>query len=132
MAITRKKIKIGYIKREQKIAKSGKNKGGEYTSISIKVEGSESWLNGFGTKSNEDWQKGDEIEVDIESKEWNGKTYYNIKNPSGKISQEDFNALSDRVQTLERDIVNMKANLGMSNGLSSVAESGEVKENLPV
>lgn len=132
MGITRKTIKIGYIKREQKIAKSGKNEGKEYTSISIKVEGRGAWLNGFGAKSNEHWQKGDEIEVDIESKEWNGKTYYNIKNPSSKISQEDFNALGDRVQALEREIISMKVNLGMSNSVSGVVESEEIKENLPI
>ncbi len=123
-----KEIKIGYIKRTDKIAKTGQNRGGKYISVGIKPEGSEHWINGYGAKYNEGWQKGDTVSLDIETKVVGDKTYYNFKNPSGKISREDFAALVDRVTTLELELSTIKSNLGLGNGK---AQEG-VEENLPV
>ncbi len=131
-----KTVKIRWIKRTERTAKSGKNKGKPFTSVSLLVEGSDVFIGAYGHKSNEGWKVGDEITVDIEAnkvtRDGEEKTYYNVKNPSGKISQEDFTKLSDRVTTLELELSVLKAQLGLSNGSSTVKEAGEVKENLPV
>lgn len=123
-----KEIKIGYIKRTEKIAKTGKNKGGKFVSVGIKPEGSERWINGYGAKSNEDWKEGDTVSLEIETKVVDGRTFYNFKNPSGKINQEDFIALVDRVTRLELELSSIKSNLGLGNG--QVVEG--VEENLPI
>jgi len=124
----KKEIKIGFITRKDQIAKTGKNKGGKYISVGIKPEGSDRWINGYGAKSNEDWQKGDTVSLDIETVEKEGKTYYNFKNPSGKIDKEAFDALVDRVTRLELELSTVKSNLGVGNG---EAVQDEAEGNLP-
>ena len=120
----KKEIKIGFIIRKDQIAKTGKNKGGKYISVGIKPEGSDSWINGYGAKSNEGWEKGDTVSLDIETVEKDGKTYYNFKNPSGKIDKEAFNALADRVSRVELELSTIKSNLGLGNG-EVVQDEGE-------
>jgi len=129
METVKKEIKIGYITRTERTAKSGKNEGGKYISVGLKAENSDVWINGYGAKSNEGWKQGDTVSLDIETVEKNGKTYYNFKNPSGKIDQEAFNALAERVTKLELELSVIKANLGVGNG-EIVQDEGE--GNLPI
>lgn len=124
----KKEIKIGYITRTERTAKSGKNEGGKYTSVGLKAENSDVWINGYGAKYNEGWEKGDTVTLDIETVEKDGKTYYNFKNPSGKIDKEAFDALVDRVTTLESELSLIKSNLGVGNGETVQEEA----MNLPI
>lgn len=130
MATVKKEIKIGFINRTERIAKSGKNEGGTYVSVGIKPEGSEHWINGYGAKSNEGWEKSDIVTLDIETKIVGDKTYYNFKNPSNKISQEDFSALFDRVTKLELEFSLIKTKLGLEDGETKKVNVEE--ENLPI
>lgn len=125
----KREIKIGYITRTERTAKSGKNEGGKYISVGLKPEGSDHWINGYGAKSNEGWQKGDTVTLDIETVQKDDKIYYNFKNPSGKIDLEAFNALIERVTRLELELSTIKSNLGLGNG--EVIQD-EVEGNLPV
>lgn len=52
---------------------------GPATKISIGSGGK--WYSCFKGQWNSAWREGQEIEVDVEQKEYNGKTYFNIKTP---------------------------------------------------
>jgi hypothetical protein len=77
------KIKI------EKLYRNDKDKNGNplmsrtgkpYSKISITAD--EKMYSGFAGKWNETWKIGDEIDVEIEEAQYNGKTYYNIKAPA--------------------------------------------------
>ena len=54
--------------------------GKPYERVSIKTqEHGEKWLSGFGAESNQGWQEGDELELEIEE----SGQYLNFKNPRG-------------------------------------------------
>lgn len=129
MKTVKKEITIGFIIRKDQIAKSGKNEGGKYISVGLKPEGSDHWINGYGAKSNEGWQKGDTVKLEIETVEKDGKTYYNFKNPSGKIDPGAFNALVERMTRVELELSTIKSNLGVGNG--EVVQD-EAEGNLPI
>lgn len=61
---------------EQISEKTGASQHGEYTQVGIKINGN--WHNGFKKKDWDTYKEGDEVVLDIEENEKNGKTYKNI------------------------------------------------------
>lgn len=89
------KIKLTYFKKENKTSKAGK----AYESVSIKAEEfGDRFINGFGSFATKDWEEGKEVEVEIETKEYNGKEYLNFK----VLTATD--KLEDRVAKLEKEV----------------------------
>lgn len=89
------KQKLTWIKSEEKTSKAGK----KFTSVSIKTDRyGDRFLSGFGSKENRDWKVGDEVELIVTEKEYNGKSYLNFEHKREP-------RLEDRVAILE-DTVN--------------------------
>ncbi len=127
-----RKVKITYIHRTDKVWKSGKNKGGKYISVGIKIEqkGFDEFINGIGDPLNSKWNIGDTIEIDVNKKKLDdGRVFYNFKNPSAKDSLAD---LIERVEALENVI---KAGKIVGNGetIHQANKDDEAEEqNLPI
>lgn len=103
-----KKVKIKEID-----TKTVETKYGEKQKIDIKVPGKEGdyTLSGFANSVNRTWKVGDTVEVEIETREVNGKTYYNYKVPgvgkgdNSKIIQDilgRIKAIEARLEKLEQ------------------------------
>ena len=77
------KLKIEKLYRNDK-DKNGNpliNKQGKpYSKINVVAD--EKFYSGFSGKWNESWKVGDEVEVEVEETQYNGKTFYNIKAPA--------------------------------------------------
>lgn len=89
--------------------------GKPYSKLSLKTEeyGPDVWVSGFGNSTNEKWTEGSVVEIIVEKKESNGKTFYNFDTPK----TEDL--LAARVAALELDI--MKIKQAMFNSKSAPA-----------
>jgi hypothetical protein len=93
-------MKLTYVKRDQKTSKAGK----PYTSLSIKTEQhGDRFINGFGNKENEGWKVGDEVEVNVSEKEYNGKMYLNLEMPK----------IADKVNDLAKEFNSIGFKLGV-------------------
>lgn len=95
------KVKLTYVRSEEKTSQGGK----KYTSVSIKTQQhGEKFLNGFGSKETSSWKEGDEVEVNVVEKEYNGKTYLNfeVPNKDDKISRA-LEFLKDDVQAVKTE-----------------------------
>lgn len=74
-------IKIEAIKNEDKVSNNGKS----YTRCSIKTldrNGAEQWISGFGNETTKSWKKGQTVDIEIYSEDYQGKTYYKFKEPA--------------------------------------------------
>lgn len=62
-------------------------KGQPFKKITIQSDGK--WYSGFAGQWNSSWKVGDEIECEVEEKQFNGNTYYNLKSPArgGNLDQ---------------------------------------------
>ena len=129
-----RKVTIAFINFTERTAKTGKNKGGKYISVGLKIDGFDSWINGYRNSITENWKKGDEIEIDIKKKEADGKTYFNFKMPSDKATKQDIIALDDRVRKLELElsVLNVKLGIGGEVEISQKQQGEAVEENLPI
>lgn len=77
--------------------------GRNYVRRMIKVDGSNDILSGFKSKNNEGWRVGDEVNLNIEKVEKDGKTYWNF----GEVKMDDrmmamIEELNKRVTNLEK------------------------------
>ena len=61
-------------------------------------------LSGFGSAATHNLKEGDEIELEITSKDYNGKTYLNFKLPDQRVTKFDLLALETRIEALERKV----------------------------
>lgn len=97
-------MKINYIKRTPKTSASGK----DYISVSIKVEEyGEQYLSGFGSDINENWQVGDDVDLDITTKEKDGKEYLNFTAKTSSVSKPNPPAIQSNV-TNEQLMIEIK------------------------
>lgn len=120
-------VKIKFINRKPKVWKSGKNKGGKYVSIGMKIEGFDEWINGVGDALNEKWKVGTEVELDIKKKILDdGRIFYNFKNPTAKDS------LADVIERLERLENIVKAGKIIENGEEIHRAVDDEDGNLPL
>ncbi len=90
-----KTITLTFVRRETKVAKSGK----PYVSISLKaleVEQGNAYINGFGRKENEAWKVGDKVNVELSQKEYNGKLYWNFEMPKAEKPTTNNSLLLDQ------------------------------------
>jgi hypothetical protein len=77
-------------------------KYGRKQKLAIQVEEKpDLWLWGFYNITNSRWEKGDQVEIEITSREFNGKTYHDFRMPPQTVSREEFQALVARVKALE-------------------------------
>lgn len=73
----------------------------------VAINSGEKWFTAFdfGAGWTDGWQDGDEIEVEVEEKEYKGETQYNIKKPDTKRQaynmSQDMKSLQERVKKLE-------------------------------
>ena len=90
-----KTITLTFVRRENKIAKSGK----PYVSVSIKaqeVEQGNVYINGFERNENKAWKVGDKINVELSQKEYNGKLYWNFEMPKEEKASTNNGVLLDQ------------------------------------
>ena len=82
--------------------KISKKSGKPYVSLSLlTVEYGDRWINGFGNQSNEGWNDGNTVEIEVYEKEWNGVMNLNFNTPRVNLAEE-LNKLIVRVEALER------------------------------
>lgn len=89
------KLTITKVSRNDKTSQAGKS----YVSLGIKCkEYNDVFLNGFGNKDNADWKVGDVVEVTVEKKEYNGKTYLNFSVPKkGEVNSDEIVEIRKKV-----------------------------------
>lgn len=92
------KVTLTYVSATPKVSKAGK----PYTSLSIKtVEHGERYINGFQNKVNKNWKEGDEVNVSITEKEYNGKMYLSFEVPDMTTDLlAEVNALRDEIKKI--------------------------------
>ena len=79
--------------------KEAQGKNGPYTRMGIKCqEYGDKWLSGFLNKTNEHWQEGDTVDVDIQDVFKDGKNYINFR-PLTK-----FDLMERRILILEEAV----------------------------
>lgn len=93
-----KKIKLSYIGKPQE----RESTKGKWQSVGIKIEGFDGWINGSFNEMVAKWKVGDELELEIDKKEYKGKTYYNFKAPSAKVTRAEFDLLVERISKIEK------------------------------
>lgn len=106
------------VRLEQVSVQPFEGKFGPTNKVGIKVKnknGEDQWINGF-MKNHPSWQQGDEVELEIFQKEYNGKQYWNFKEPK----KEDV--LEQRVSTLESEVKWLK---GILRGKQEVQQAAE-------
>ena len=82
---------------EKEITWNDKKTGQPKSAMKIGVRSGDNWYGCFEKKGITDsWQVGDEIDVEVESREYNGQTYYDIKHPNA------FAAIEARLIKLEK------------------------------
>lgn len=45
-------------------------------------------MSGFKNQTTENWNEGDEVEVEVSEREYNGKTFYNFNVPKGQFGKD--------------------------------------------
>lgn len=76
-----KKVKLGYVKCEEKISQTTNR---PWYALSIKVEGNDTWFNGFGAKRCQSWNQGDEVFLVFFEDEWNGEKKIKVRLPNNE------------------------------------------------
>jgi len=101
-------IRLTRISRSDKTSKAGK----PYVSLGIQCDKyGDQWINGFGGQENADWKEGDEVEVTIEKKTFNGKEYLNFTTPkkADKI-QEELTKIRHALFDIKNMLLNLQPN----------------------
>lgn len=112
------KLKIEKVYRNDK-DKNGKpfisKKGQPYSKITIYAD--EKYYSGFSGKWNEHWSVGDEVEVDVETVQHNGSTFYNLKAPQsgGGANLQQIEGLFGALNTKLDSIIEMLRDLKTSS-----------------
>lgn len=87
------KYKITKIYKKDGVSKSGN----PWSKINIQTEEKgEEWLSGFATNTSLAWQVGDEVDLEVTTREYEGKIYYDYK------IIPDANNPEDRLAKLEK------------------------------
>lgn len=99
-------VKITAIKRTDRVSKAGR----PFVSLGMKVEQyGDKWISGFGGDENREWKVGDEVDVEIETKEnyLNFKTLKSKPQVNGDISRVmnylEFKVM-ERLQHIHDDV----------------------------
>jgi hypothetical protein len=91
---------------QQYIAKSGPNKGNPYVKLSIQIDHPDyenMYLGGFENFTSKNWEVGQEIDIEVTKREYNGKEFFDFK-PNRPLDA----SLEERLQKIEADITNLK------------------------
>lgn len=83
----------------------------------------ELWVDGFANSVSDDWTEGQTVEMDIESREYNGKTYYGFKTP--KLEQ----IILEKLENIERILM---GNVPMPKAMVHQAEEEPLPEDEPI
>ena len=123
------KVKLTYVRSEEKTSKGGKN----YTSVGIKIESKpDTCINGFGNAQTANWQEGDEFELDIFEEEYNGKMYWKFKLPKTGEALVDLTkrveCLEETVNALLKAVPNAVVAVRQDNKYNRYAVTGRRKE----
>lgn len=106
-------IKKVYAADRNKDGEIYEGKYGPFWRVGIKTqEHGDQWINGF-TKSKPEWNEGDEVELEIFEKEYNGEMQLNFKLPKKTVSREEIQSILDRLTTLELQVSNLLQNKSM-------------------
>lgn len=92
-------MKLTYIKKgDAKQSASGKT----YTPLTIKLEeyGNE-FINGFSNFTTDKWQVGDNVELEITEKEYNGKMYKNFKTTRSGVSSQALEEINKKLDDIK-------------------------------
>ena len=103
----------------------GRN-GQPYTKLSLKTqEHGDRYIYGFGNQDNARWNNGDIVEIEVWEDTYQDKQYLKFKMPKRTITREEFEALSAKVEALEK-----KVNAALSGTTTQINEL-EPDEEVP-
>jgi hypothetical protein len=111
--------KIKIVKVLNKLAKNGTTK-----LCSIKTLdklGQEVWIGGFGNKTTESWQDGQEVELELYQEEYNGKVSWKFKPPVEVNIVEVLKRIEDKLDQL----LSSKTSVSQPITGSGVEQQGE-------
>lgn len=103
------KITIQAVKNEDKVSANGK----AYTRCSIKTvntKGEEVWISGFGNNTTKSYTKGQVVDLDIYSEDYNGKTYYKFKEVAERSILNEIDKINAKLDALLQDRVSVHKN----------------------
>ena len=90
---------------KKKSAKEIKTKYGLKTKYNILItgpNGGDRWVEAWGSPESDTWGEGDTIDVELESREYEGKTYWDVK------TVHPMEVLRRRIDALEKDVEALK------------------------
>lgn len=78
-------------------------KYGPYSLVGLQTqEHGAQWLQGFSNPTNDRWGEGDQVEIEVEKKMWNGKETLNFSSPSPiKVMEQKIVDLTKRLEFIE-------------------------------
>lgn len=91
------------------IFKSGPKAGQPYTKVTLTVDNPQyagKYINGFENHETVLWKEGDEAEIEVTERDWQGSKFYDFKIPK-KLDQN----LEIRLQNIEAEITAIKQRL---------------------
>lgn len=93
--------------------KTGVNKNGEnYSKINIQTDQTGTdWLSGFQTPESEVWAVGDQVELTLKEREWEGKKFFDYAIVPQK--PDAIKVLTPRIEKMEKQIMAIAEKLGM-------------------
>lgn len=103
------KYKITKVYKKEGVSKSDK----PYTKINIQTEEKgDVWLSAFATNTSLNWNTGDEVDLEVTEKEFQGKTYFEYKILSEGNSPDDrLERLEKRMKEFELSMIQKFADL---------------------
>lgn len=111
--------KIKIVKVLNKLAKNGTTK---LCSIkTIDKTGQEVWLSGFGNKTTESWQDGQEVDLEVFQEEYNGEVRWKFKTPPEVNIVEMLKRIEDKLDQL----LSSKTSVSQPITGSGVEQQGE-------
>jgi len=112
--------KIKIVKVLNKLAKNGTTKLCSIKTLNRKT-GQELWIGGFGNKTTESWQDGQEVELEVYQEEYNGEARWKFKTPPEVNIVEVLKRIEDKLDQL----LSSKTSVSQPITGSGVEQQGE-------
>lgn len=128
------KLTLSFVKNERKVSK----KGNSYVSTSLQfVEYPGVYYNGFGDENTLNWNKGEQVEVELYEEEYNGKMQQKFKLPKRpRGGGVDLSGLFEQLERMEKKIDQMYSvvvakKVPAQEPVASAEPTAPDKEDLP-
>lgn len=91
-----------------------------YIRCMIKTE--KGTISGFGSEATKLWKVGDEVDLEITTKEVNGTTYQNFKIPDQRVTRAEFDLLKQEVKFIKDELQYFHNHIDLKKKVEEIEE----------